>query len=351
VAIRVAVDAMGGDYAPDEVVAGSLLAAKRLGVHVLLVGREEQLRRYLQDVPAEARVELLHAPDVVEMGEHPTEAVRTKPESSLVKAIRLIKDGQADAAVTCGNTGAAMAAALLVLGRVRGIARPALATVVATGHGGRGMLLDVGANAECRPLHLVQFAHMGAGYMERTYGIERPRVALLSIGEEDTKGNALVLETNRRLRASGLNFIGNVEGKDLPKGVADVVVTDGFTGNVVLKTAEGMAEFLFDELRRAVAAKPWNRLAGLMLLPELRKVRRRLDYTEYGGAPLLGVNGIVVIGHGRSNARAVANAVRVARDAVRNGVLDVVRSVAESAPARVPDGGSEDSREGENGED
>ncbi len=350
-AIRVAIDAMGGDHAPDEVVAGALLAADRLRVQVLLVGPEDRLRGYLGEVPAGGAVELVHAADVVGMGEHPTEAVRAKPNSSLVTAVRLVKEGRADAVVTCGNTGAAMAAALLLLGRVRGIARPALATVVATGNGGRGMLLDVGANAECRPLHLVQFAHMGARYMERTYGIERPRVGLLSIGEEDTKGNALVLETNRRLRASGLNFIGNVEGKDLPKGVADVVVTDGFTGNVVLKTAEGMAEFLFDELRRAVTAKPWTRVAGLVLLPELRRVRRRLDYAEYGGAPLLGVNGIVVIGHGRSNARAVANAVRVARDAVRNGVLDLIRSVAESVPARGPSEEPEHAKEGEPGED
>jgi len=334
VKVRIAVDAMGGDFAPAEVVAGTLMAAGGLAAELLLVGQPDALRSELTGTAESGRLTVVEAPDVIAMDEHPTEAIRAKPESSLMVGLRLVKEGRADAFVTCGNTGAAMAGALLTLGRVRGIARPALGTVVPNGDSGLGLLLDVGANADCRPLPLVQFAHMGAGYMARTFGIPRPRVGLLSIGEEDTKGNALVLETNRLLRQSRLNFVGNVEGKDLTRNVADVVVTDGFTGNVVLKTAEGMADLLFNELRRVFELTPWNRAAGLLVMSELRKVKRRLDYAEYGGALLLGVEGIVVIGHGRSKARAVFNAIRSAGEAARNGVLDVIREAAAEVPAR-----------------
>ncbi len=332
--VRIAIDAMGGDFAPAEVVAGTLLALRSLAIEAVLVGRPEAIRAELADAPASGRLTVVEAAEVIAMDEHPTDAVRGKPDSSMMVGLRLVKDGRADAFVTCGNTGAAMAGALLTLGRVRGVARPALATVVPNGQSGVGLLLDVGANADCRPLHLLQFAHMGSAYMARTFGIARPRVGLLSIGEEDTKGNALVLETNRLLRQSRLNFVGNVEGNDLTRNVADVVVADGFTGNVVLKTAEGMADLLFNELRRVFELTPWNRAAGLLLMSELRKVKRRLDYAEYGGALLLGVEGIVVIGHGRSKARAVFNAIRAAGEAVRNGVLGVVREAAAEAPAR-----------------
>jgi glycerol-3-phosphate acyltransferase PlsX len=227
-----------------------------------------------------------------------------------------------------------MAAALLTLGRVKGIGRPALATIFPTGEGRVTMLLDVGANADCRPIHLVQFAYMGAAYMERMFRVASPRIGLLSIGEEDSKGNQLTIEVNQALRASRLNFIGNVEGKDLTRGICDVAVMDGFTGNVVLKTAEGMAEMLFTEIKNAVELTPWNKAAGLVLMSELRKVKRRLDYAEYGGAQLIGVEGIVVIGHGRSNARAVFSAIRAARDAVDNKVLDTLREVAKEIPAK-----------------
>jgi len=198
----------------------------------------------------------------------------------------------------------------------------------------RRVFVDVGANADCRPIHLVQFAYMGAAYMERMFGVTNPKVALLSIGEEDSKGNQLTIEVNQALRASRLNFIGNIEGKDLTRGVCDIAVMDGFTGNVVLKTAEGMAEMMFTEIRKAVELTPWNKAAGLVLMSELRKVKRRLDYAEYGGAQLIGVDGIVVIGHGRSNARAIFSAIRAARDAVNNKVLDTLRDVAKEIPAR-----------------
>lgn len=325
---------MGGDNAPQEIVAGALMAAGGLGVELTLVGRADAIRAEMEGTTEIPGLRIVDAPDIIDMDEHPTEAVRSKPNASINVALRLVKSGEADAFVTAGNTGAAMTAALLTLGRIRGIGRPALGTVFPTGENRVTMFLDVGANADCRPIHLLQFAYMGSAYMERAFGVVQPRVGLLSIGEEDSKGNQLTLEVNEALRASRLNFIGNVEGKDLTKGVCDVAVMDGFTGNVVLKTAEGMAELMFGELRKAVELTPWNRAAGLVLMSELRKVKRRLDYTEYGGAQLLGVDGVTVIGHGRSNARAVFSAIRAARDAVNNGVLDTLREVAREIPAR-----------------
>ncbi len=331
---RIVVDAMGGDNAPQEIVAGALMAAGGLGVELTLVGRMDAIREEMAGTTEIPGLRIVDAPDVIGMDEHPTDAVRSKPNSSINVGLRLVKNGEADAFVTAGNTGAAMTAALLTLGRIRGIGRPALGTVFPTGENKVTMFLDVGANADCRPIHLLQFAYMGSAYMERAYGVANPRVGLLSIGEEDTKGNQLTIEVNEALRGSRLNFIGNVEGKDLTKGVCDVAVMDGFTGNVVLKTAEGMAELMFGELRKAVELTPWNRAAGLVLMSELRKVKRRLDYTEYGGAQLLGVDGVTVIGHGRSNARAVFSAIRAARDAVNNRVLDTLREVAKEIPAK-----------------
>ena len=331
---RIAVDAMGGDHAPHEIVAGALMAAEGLGVEVLLVGRRADVEREMERVPDAPGVRIVDASDVIEMEESPTDAVRAKPNASVNVGFRLVKEGEADALVTAGNTGAAMAAAMLTIGRVRGISRPALATMFPATHNRRSLLLDVGANSESRPVHLVQFAHMGSGYMRRMFDIERPRVGLLSIGEEDSKGNDLVVEVNSQLRHSKLNFIGNVEGKDLTRGVADVVVMDGFTGNVAVKTAEGVAELMFSELRTAVELTPWNKAAGFVLMPELRKVRQRMDYVEYGGAQLLGVEGLTVIAHGRSNARAVFSAIRAARDAVNNGVMETMREVAREVPVR-----------------
>ncbi|MCO5200116.1 MAG: phosphate acyltransferase PlsX [Chloroflexi bacterium] len=331
---RIVVDAMGGDNAPGEIVAGALMAVGGLGVEVTLVGQTEAIRHEMQGTAEVKGLKVVEAPDIIEMDEHATDAVKAKPNSSINVGIRLVKEGKADAFVTAGNTGASMAAALLTLGRIKGIGRPALATIFPTGEGRLTMLLDVGANAECRPIHLVQFAYMGAAYMERMFGVSNPKVGLLSIGEEDTKGNQLTIDVNQALRASRLNFIGNVEGKDLTRGVCDIAVMDGFTGNVVLKTAEGIAELMFTEIRKAVELTPWNKAAGLVLMSELRKVKRRLDYAEYGGAQLVGVDGIVVIGHGRSNARAVFSAIRAARDAVNNKVLDTLRDVAKEIPAK-----------------
>jgi phosphate acyltransferase len=339
---RIVVDAMGGDTGPAEPVAGALLAARKLRVDVILVGQEEAIHAEMEGKEGADRVRVVHAPEAIEMHEHPTDAVRGKPESSINVGLRMVKEGEADGFVTAGNTGATMAAALLRLGRIRGIGRPALAVVIPTSGEGPAMLLDVGANAENRPIHLVQWAHMASRYMAATYRLERPRVGLLSIGEEASKGNDLVLEVNETLAASDLNFVGNVEGHTVTTGIADVVVTDGFTGNVALKTAEGVSEFIFQELRNVIGSKPWARLAGLVLLPELRKARRRLDYSEFGGAQLLGVDGVTVIGHGRSNARAIANAIRAARDAVDNGVVEQMRTVANEVPAKARKGGGDE---------
>ena len=332
--VRIVVDAMGGDQAPQEVVAGALMAVGTLDVDLILVGQAQAIRQELVgtgDMPA---LRIVDARDIIEMEDHPTDAVRAKPEASINVGLRLLKAGEADAFVTAGNTGASMAAALLTLGRVRGIGRPALALPYATIGGREKLILDVGANADCRTIHLVQFAHMGAGYMERMFATVRPRVGLLSIGEEETKGSQLTTDVHGALRASRLNFIGNVEGNAMLRDSSDVVVTDGFTGNVMLKTVEGVAEAMFDEVRKAAELTPWNRAAGLILKSELRKVRRRLDYSEYGGAQMLGVNGVVVIAHGRSNARAIYNAIRAARDGVRQAVLEAVREIAAEIPAR-----------------
>lgn len=332
--VRVVVDAMGGDNAPQEVVAGALMAMGGLGIEVILVGQTEVIQRELEGTTEIQGLQIVDARDIIDMDEHPTESVRTKPDASINVGLRMVKEGKADAFVTAGNTGATMAAALLTLGRVKGIGRPALAILFPSVDEKVTMMLDVGANADCRPIQMQQFAYMGAAYMERMFAVHYPSVGLLSIGEEDTKGSQTVIEVNQALRASRLNFIGNVEGKDLTLGSADVVVMDGFTGNVVIKLAEGMAQLMFDELRRAVELTPWNRAAGLVLMSELRKVKRRLDYSEYGGAQLLGVEGVTVIGHGRSNARAIFSAIRAARDAVNNGILDVIREVAVEIPAR-----------------
>ena len=341
--VRIAIDAMGGDHAPEEIVAGALMAVGTLGAELVLIGQEDVIRRELRGTAEIPGLRVVDAPDVIEMEEHPAEAVRAKPGASINVGLRMLKAGEVDAFVTAGNTGASMAAALLTLGRVRGISRPALGLVYSTLGGKDTMLVDVGANADCRPIHLIQFAYMGAAYMQGMFGITNPRVSLLSIGEEDSKGSGLVVEVNQALRASRLNFIGNVEGKDLMRDPGTVVVTDGFTGNVVLKTVEGIAEGLFTEVRKAAELTPWNRAAGLILKGELRKVRDRLDYSEFGGVQLLGVDGVVVIGHGRSNARAIFSAIRAARDAVTNNVLGLIREVATEIPAKKSAQGEDDS--------
>jgi glycerol-3-phosphate acyltransferase PlsX len=325
-AVRVALDAMGGDYAPAVVVEGGLEAARLYDVEVILVGPEEAVRAELgrYDV-AGLPVAVQHASEVIEMHEHPAAAVRAKKDSSIVVGMNLVKEGRAEACVSMGNTGGMLAAALFRLGRLPGVRRPALATVFPT-MGGFCLLLDIGASADCKPEYLLQFAVMGAAYAQRVLGIENPRVGLVSNGEEETKGSTLVQEAHALLQAApGLNFVGNVEGKEVMYGQVDVAVTDGFTGNVTLKFAEGVGSMMKEIIRQELYRTPLSKLGGLLARGAFARVEARLDYAEYGGAPLLGVNGVVIIGHGRSNARAVRNAVRVAVQAVRQGILGAIR--------------------------
>jgi glycerol-3-phosphate acyltransferase PlsX len=308
---RVAVDALGGDRAPDEVVAGALLAAGE-GIDVQLYGPTGLDTHGLP---------LVEAPDVIDMAEKPAEAVRAKPDSSLVAAVRAVSAGDADAVVSAGNTGAMLAAGLVHLRRIPGVMRPAIAVPIPARYG-PSVLLDAGANADARAEHLVQFAHMGAIFSHEILGVESPDVRLLSIGEEDEKGNQLTLDAHALLRASGLNFGGNAESRDLLRGAADVIVTDGFTGNVALKLLEGTIKELLDALREEITATAPGKLGGLLIRPAARRLRTRLDPDTYGGAYLLGLKGLAVIAHGNSGRRAICNAIRLAARGVEHRIVD-----------------------------
>jgi glycerol-3-phosphate acyltransferase PlsX len=309
--VRVAVDAMGGDRGPDEIVAGAL-EARTDGIVPVLFG------------PAGLEthgLELRETTELIGMDEKPAEAVRAKPDSSLVAAVRAVAAGDADAVVSAGNTGAMLAAGLLELRRLPGVLRPAIAVPIPAKRG-PSVLLDAGANADARPEHLLQFATMGAVFAEEILGIANPQVRLLSIGEEPEKGNQLTLEAHELLAASELNFAGNTEGRDILSGTADVVVTDGFTGNVVLKTLEGTIRTILDGLRAEITATAAGRVGGLLIRPAARRLRHRLDPDTYGGAYLLGLRGLAVIAHGNSSRTAIANAIRLAARGADNNVVD-----------------------------
>lgn len=329
--LPVALDAMGGDRAPGEIVAGALQAAEA-GLDVVLVGDPAQL-------PDTGGLEVLPALEAIDMHEDAGRAVRTKKDSSLVRAAEAVRDGRASAMVSAGNTGATMAAALLRMGRIRGVARPAIATPIPVPGTTPTVVLDAGANAECTPAWLVQFAQMGSVFAQQRYGIAAPRVGLLSIGEEDTKGTPLVKDSHALLRdgAAGpdVHFLGNVEGRDIMTDGVDVVVTDGFTGNVVLKTLEGAMRFAMRTVLASFDTDESTKAAGATLLPALLPFADAMDPDTTGGAVLLGVDGVCVISHGSSSARAVVNAVRVAHDAVADGL--VPRLAAAIAAAPVPD--------------
>jgi len=319
---RVAVDALGGDNAPGEVILGALDAAAS-GTDVVLYG---PAHLDTQGLP------LVETTEAIAMSDKPAEAVRAKPDSSLVAAVRAVGDGHADAVVSAGNTGAMLAAGLLHLRRLPGVMRPAIAVPIPARQG-PSLLLDAGANADARPDHLLQFAHMGAVFSEELLGVHNPGVRLLSIGEEDEKGNQLTLEAHQLLRDDGnLNFQGNAESRDLLRGAADVVVTDGFTGNIALKLLEGTIEELLDALRVEIASTATGKLGGALIRPAARRLRTRLDPDTYGGAYLLGLRGLAVIAHGSSGRRAIANAIRLA---ARGAEHRVVERLAERLPERV----------------
>lgn len=316
---KVVVDAMGSDRAPHTEVDGALQAARDLGIGVVLVGQTEkvepELRRCGWRGSGDQGVELVAAEEVIGMDEPVAMAVRRKKKSSLRVAARLVAEGKADGFVSAGNTGAAMATAMMVIGLLPGVDRPALAALIPTKHGKPTLLLDVGANSDCKPLHLAQFAIMGDAYSRTVLGTLRPTVGLMSIGEEEAKGNELTKEAFPLLRdLSNVNFVGNVEGRDVFTGAVDVIVTDGFTGNVMLKLSEGLSDAVLSMIKRELRSTVVSRTGAMLVRPAFQRLKKRLDYSESGGAPLLGVRQIVVIGHGSSNARAIRNAVRTVKE-------------------------------------
>jgi phosphate acyltransferase len=320
--VTVAVDAVGGDNSPDQILAGVTMAlAADPSLHVLLTGPAQVINPF---AASSTRVEAVPTTEIIGMNEHPANAVRTKKDSSIVVGCHLVKDGRADAFFSAGSTGACMAAATLVMGRIKGVQRPAIATVMPTA-GVPCVMLDVGANADCKPEHLLQFAFMGAAYASVVLGVIAPRVALLNIGEEPTKGSALAQESHRLIAEKVPHFVGNIEGRDVMAGITDVVVTDGFTGNVALKLLEGTSRILLAQVRDAITSTPLAKTAAAVLKPALNRLKDRLDPDTYGGAPLLGVQGVCIIGHGSSKAKAVANAIRVAAQAGRGGLTTQIR--------------------------
>lgn len=328
--VRIALDAMGGDTAPLEIVEGGLLAAAEFGVQIAFVGDQSQIESVLAGRRLPAGSTIVHAPDVIGMDVAAAEAVRGGRQTSVVISARSVKEGKADAFVSAGNTGATMAAGLFHVGRIRGVERPAIATPLPTATG-VCLVLDAGANAEVRSEHLLQFAQMGDVYARDVFGIASPRIGLLNVGGEASKGTRLQREAYELLqRVPGIDFIGNVEGNDIPSGDVDVVVCDGFVGNIVLKLAEGVGSTLFELLRRNVFVGWQGKLAALLTRSKLRNVRDSLDYAEYGGAPLLGVNGAVIIAHGRSDRRAIRNAIRVAGAAAERDVPGQIGAVLAS---------------------
>jgi glycerol-3-phosphate acyltransferase PlsX len=328
--MRIVLDAMGSDTHPEPELQAALQAFDVWGEPVILTGPSRELEARLRVLGANlSQVEIVDAPEVLEMTDKPARAARGKAQNSMAVGMDLVKEGQADAFVTAGNTGGAMANALFRLGRIRGVKRPPLPGIIPV-RGGHCVVLDIGANADCRPEYLVQFAILGAVYAQRVLGKDSPRVGLLSNGEEAGKGNALVKETFPLLETAGVDFIGNVESKEVFAGRADVVVTDGFTGNVMIKTAEAVADFLIEVIRQQITAAPLTAIGGLMAKPAFRKVGKLLDPAEYGAAPLLGIQGLVFVGHGRSDARALVSAIRVARQAVAENLLQAMIGAIQS---------------------
>lgn len=325
---RIAVDAMGGDYAPSEIIAGALRAREELGVEVLLVGDPQQIQAALPQQTNSSQLEIVPAEGTIEMHEEPLSSIKRKPKASINVAMDLVKQKRSDAVVSAGHSGAAMAAALLRLGRLRGIDRPAIGAVFPTIVANKPVLiLDVGANVDCRPKFLDQFALMGTIYSQYVLGISDPKVGLLNIGEEDSKGNDLSVRTHQLLQEnSQVSFIGNAEGRDVLSGRFDVIVCDGFVGNVLLKFAEAVGEVVMQILREELPQGLQGQLGTALLKPNLKRIKQRIDHAEHGGGLLLGVAGICIISHGSSQAPSIFNAIRLAKEAVDNQVLERIQS-------------------------
>jgi phosphate acyltransferase len=334
----IALDAMGSDRAPKPEIEGAIQAARHHGAHVVLVGPEDVVRAELMRYPQAAGlpIEIAHASEVITMEDKAVQAVRAKRDSSLRVGLRLVRDGATSGFVTAGNTGAAMATAKMVLGAIPGVDRPALAAVFPTAIRTVAILLDVGANVDCKPHNLEQFAVMGEIYFRSMFGTRRPRVGLLSIGEEENKGNELTRDAFQLLKRLPLNFVGNVEGRDLYSGEVDVIVTDGFVGNVALKTSEGVANLVRATLKETLKTTITRQVGYLLSRSAFSDFKKRLDHTEYGGAPLLGVKGVCFITHGSSNANAIKNAIRVAAEFAERPINDKIeRELAALRPATV----------------
>ncbi|HEY9619133.1 MAG TPA: phosphate acyltransferase PlsX [Crinalium sp.] len=345
---RIAVDAMGGDFAPAEIVAGALRAQEELGVQVLLVGDPQQIEACMKHHSPSIQMEIVPAEGTIEMHEEPLGALRRKPKASINVAMDMVKQNRADAVVSAGHSGAAMAAALLRLGRLPGIDRPAIGTVLPTLASKPVLVLDVGANVDCRPKFLEQFAVMGTVYSKYVLEIDSPKVGLLNIGEEPSKGNELALRTHQLLQENAqINFAGNAEGRDVLSGHFDVIVCDGFVGNVLLKFAEALGEVLLQILREELPQGWRGKLGTLLLKPNLRRIKQRIDHAEHGGGLLLGVDGICIISHGSSQAPSIFNAIRFAKEAVDHRVLERIQSQYQKVPTSATDGQSSLSRQGE----
>ncbi len=323
--MKIAVDAAGGDYAPHEMVKGAIKAVREFGVEIVLVGRQNVLRKLAEKSPVDFGLTIVDATQVIDFNEHPMKAIQSKPDSSIVVGINLLKSGEVQAFVSAGNTGAVVGGALLNLGKMEGVSRPAIGCFLDPLPTKPALLVDAGANADCRPEHLLEFARLGSVYSKNILGIERPRVGLLCNGAEEGKGNRLAVETYPLLKnAPDINFIGNIEGHDIVKKTADIVVTDGFTGNIVLKTIEGYQDNYLVSVRQIGRVfSSASRLQGRQLLRDIGLTAwiKKMDYTEYGGACLLGVNGNVIIAHGRSQARAIKNAIGLAKETVERGIM------------------------------
>lgn len=333
--MRIALDAMGSDECPKPDVEGAILAAKAFGDTILLVGDSSRIQAELQKHEITGLdIQIVPAQDIILMTDKPGDVGKAKPNSSMHVGMRLVAEGKADAFVTAGNTGAAMAiATVFTLKRIRHVKRPALSSIIKVADGNNIIILDIGANTDSKPEWLYQFAVMGKTYAQRTLGLENPRIALLANGEEETKGNQLIQDTAILLRKSNLNFIGNIEPKDLIQGGADVIVADGFVGNIIIKSFEAMGSALVNLIRQEIKRDPLSMVGGLLSRSAFRRVRKRIDPFEIGGAPLLGVNGVVIVAHGRSNAIAIKNAIGQARTAVRTGVISEIEAgLAESQP-------------------
>jgi len=323
--VKVALDAMGGDFGPRVTVEGAVKASQECKVEILLVGDEAQIGKELQRLNySKSRITIINASEAIAMGEG-LFSFRKKKRSSIRIGAQLVKDREAEAFVSAGNTAAVVYISKKVLGALKGIEKPALSLLVPTLKG-LTLLIDVGANVNCRPHHLEQFAIMGHIFMENVLSLKRPRIGLMSVGEERSKGNELTKEVFERLHSSPLNFIGNVEGKDVFSGKADIIVSDGFTGNVALKVSEGVVETIFYMARHEIMKNIFSKIGFLLMKRNLKKLYKKVDYTEYGGAQLLGVNGVCIIGHGRSNSTAIKNAVKLAKDFVINGVQEKIQN-------------------------